>query len=201
MSLRWRSTSLLVNRFEYMCKELWSRRWQILSKHMWPKFVHYCNVEGAGCKPQVDCYELMTKTGLFSHFLQAFHLTHSRIWKKKKQKKKALIPLWCDERIHSVKAPSRVPEMQATSLLVSCPPPESNGDEASASYESQPTAMMFQKQLFPSENKHILGTCCGVHCLFSQCALLALGPWLRWITCFVFFLASHWLSSCCHLLL
>lgn len=64
---------------------------------------------------------------------------------------------------------------QEVQRFVSCTPPESNRDCASASYKSQATAMMFQKQLFPSKNKHILGTCCGVHCLFLQCTLLAPG--------------------------
>lgn len=113
----------------------------------------------------------VTQNGLFTHLFQAYHHTQSCSQKKKK---KAFTSLWCDERTHS-EAPSRVPEMQATSVFVSHTPPESNRDCASASYKSQPTAMMFQKQLFPSKNKHILGTCCGVHCLFSQCALLALG--------------------------
>lgn len=33
----------------------------------------------------------------------------------------------------------------------------------------------FKSSCSPRKNKHMLGTCCGVHCLLSQCALLALG--------------------------
>lgn len=77
------------------------------------------------------------------------------------------------EYVKNIVAPPSVPNMQQTGISASNMSQESDLDSAPASYKSNWSAVIFQKPLSSSQNKHILGTCCGVPCLFLHSARLA----------------------------